>query len=130
MLFKEKYFERFKHGIEKSLIAFSKNSAISIIVLRDMIENHFYQIDIGKFVNKIQQNLPSEDILIALEYDISAKTRGFVESHKCHLLSAYFYKFYFSRIPILFRCNRLIHKGRRIVPSLKEVNDIISLCAN
>ena len=128
MLFKEKYFVKFKHGITSSIDRFSLNSATSILVIWDAVRSHFYDMDMGNLVNLIEKQLPAADLLATLPFQTSPDTQSCFGNTCFRLLAANFYQYFLTRLPVLFRCNRLIHKGRKRIPSKKERNDIIHLC--
>ena len=128
MLFKEKYFDKFRHGIAKSIDTFSSNSAMSIFVIWEAVRDHFYDVDVGNLVSLIEKKLPAGNLLATLPFDVSAGARTHFENRRFRLLSANFYQYFFSRLPVLFRCNRVIHKGTKKTPSMKEQNDTICRC--
>lgn len=128
MLFKAKYFDRFKSGTVSTLDTFSQNSALSILAIRDCVRSHFYDIDLGELVELLRRGLPSEELLRVIPFDISREMLPSHDDKRFRLLCAHFYRYFFERLPVLFRWNRLIHRGRKRRLGREEVDAIVRSC--
>jgi hypothetical protein len=130
MLFKEKYFSRIKSGMAQELDAFSLNSATSLLVIWDAVRHHFHDVDLGELVNLLQKNLASRDLLAAMPFEISPDVQVSFRENRFRLLTAKFYQYYLSRLPVFFRYNRFIRRGRKGIPSRREMHNIVHACVS
>ncbi len=128
MLFKAKYFDHFKSGTASDLNTFSQNSALSVLAIWDCVRSHFYDIDLGGLVESLRRGLPSAESLRATPLAISQDVLSSLSDKRFRLLSAHFYHYFFVRLPVLFRWNRLIHRGRKMHLDRKEMDAIIRSC--
>lgn len=124
MLFKAKYYDRFKDGFVKSLCTISHNSALSILIIREAANHHFYDIDMGCLVDVIQKHLYSSDLTEKLPLN-SFESDELSNSKSFELLKSRFYNYYFTRTPLLIRCTRLKHKGQIRKPSPNEIKGAV-----
>jgi hypothetical protein len=128
MLFKTEYFPRFSDGIAKSLSTFSSNAALSIVVIWDAVRFHLYDVDLGRLINVLERELPSDDPLGRLPFEMSESAHMSLAESNYRILSARFYHYYLSRLPILFRYYHIIKRHRKRSPSTVEIKNIVRQC--
>lgn len=128
MLFKTEYFHRFSNSMAQSLDTFSLNAALSIVVIWDAVRFHFYDIDLGQLVSVLEKELPSDNFLNKLPFEISESAQMSLADSNYRLLSAHFYHYYLSRLPILFRYNHIIKGHRKRTPNTTEMENVIRQC--
>ena len=61
MLFKLSYVDKFTTGIAEAILVYSRNGAISILLIGEVARSMFYKNDLGRVVNDVKSNLHRED---------------------------------------------------------------------
>ena len=128
MLFKDDYFTRFRDGTAQSLQTFSTNAALSIVVIWDAIRFQFYKVDLGQLVHTLEKELPSSNLPAEIPFQLSESVQTSLSDERQRLLSAHFYHYYLSRLPILFRYNRIIRGRKKRTPSRTEIRSVVRHC--
>ena len=127
MLFKKHYFEKVCKDMSKRIINISMNSTIAIFIIWDVVTNYFYDLDIGKVVNSIEKYLLEHDFLSSLNLHLSKDFNTRIRKDN-QRLEISFFKYYFSRLPVLLKRTHVTHHGRKLRPTNKEVKVISNAC--
>jgi hypothetical protein len=128
MLFKRRYLDRFASGISEAILIYSKNSATSILLISEVVRTKFYEDAIGDVVNAIQSNLHREDFLKVMGVKLPQGFTKRLRQPKFQILICRFFDYYWSRLPVLLKRNRVIHHGKRLRPAEKEIEAVSRAC--
>jgi hypothetical protein len=125
MLLKDKYLEKFSAGIANAMVVYARNSATGVLAIWEVVKVRFYDQDIGRVVKAVEHNLHNEDLLSSLQLQPSERFFNLFEEQKFAILISKFFDYYWSRLPILLKCSRVIHHGKKQRPTAKEI-EIVS----
>ena len=128
MLFKDKYLEKFSAGMANAMVLYARNAATGVLAIWEVIKLRFYDQDIGRVVNAIERNLHSEDLLSSIQLQPSERFLNFFKEQKNEILISKFFDYYWSRLPVLLKCSRVIHKGKKQRPAAKEIEIMTKAC--
>jgi hypothetical protein len=128
MLFKAEYIERFSAGLADAMVLYSHNAATGVLVIWEVVRTDFYDQDVGSVVNAIQHNLHNEDLLNSIKFQQSGRIINLQKELEFEFLNSKFFEYYWSRLPVLLKCNRVIHKGKRLKPADKEIEIVSKAC--
>jgi hypothetical protein len=83
---------------------------LSLLIIKEAVCTHFYDVDMGLLIDSIHKNLYSSELLLSLPYKVSIDLDQLVISKSFQLLKSKFYNYYFTRTPVLVNMTRLVHK--------------------
>jgi hypothetical protein len=128
MLFKNKYLEKFSIGMADEMVIHARNAATGVLAIWEVARASFYDQNIGGVVDAIKQNLHKEDLLSAIQLQPSERFLNLLKEQEYEILISKFFDFYWSRLPILFKCNRAVHHGKKRRPTEQEIGKISKIC--
>jgi hypothetical protein len=128
LLFKPSYLNKFAIGIAEAILIYSRNSATSILLIGEVIRTKFYEYDIGSIVNAIQSNLHRKDFLEAISVKPSQELTQCLNEQNFEIFECKFFDYYWSRLPVLLKCNHVIHHGKRLRPREEEIEVVSRAC--
>lgn len=119
--FKDKYLEKFSAGISDEIVVYARNAATGVLAIWEVVRTSFYERDLGGFVETIQNGLNNDDLLSYMKLPSSERFLNLFKEQRYEILISKFFEYYWSRLPILFKCNRVIHHGRKRRLTKKEI---------
>jgi len=128
MLFKNKYLEKFSTGIADAMIIYARNGATGVLAIWEVVRVRFYDQDIGSVVKAIEHNLHKEDLLSAIQLQPSERFLNLLKEQEYEILLSRFFDYYWSRLPVLLKCSRVIHQGKKQRPTDKEIEIVSKAC--
>ncbi len=128
LLFKPSYIKQFASGIAEAVLIYSRNAATSILLIGEVIRTKFYQNDLGSVVNAIQSNLHRKDFLEAICVELPQEFTQRLNEPNFEIFACRFFDYYWSRLPVLLKCNRVIHHGKRLRPREEEIEVVTRAC--
>lgn len=128
MLFKDNEFAKFSDRLGELIVNYSRNSATAILLIWGVAKSKFYLVNTGKLIALVGSHLHCEDLLRVLNSQDLAELAGCRNDDRYTILGAKFFNYYWSRLPVLVRNNRVIHRGRVCRLSKKELDDISRCC--
>jgi hypothetical protein len=129
-LFKPSYLDKFAAGLAEAMLIYSRNAATSILLIGEVVRSNFYKSDIGSVVNAIQSNLHDKEFLEAIVATLPQEFNQQLRGHNYETLKCRFFDYYWSRLPVLLKCNCVIHHGKRLRPSQEEIEVVVRACFN
>jgi len=128
MLFKNKYLEKFSTCIADAMVIYARNAATGVLAIWEVVRVRFYTQDIGSVVKAIEQNLHKEDLLSAIQLQPSERFLNLLKEQEYKILISRFFDYYWSRLPVLLKCSRVIHHGKKQRPTDKEIEIVSKSC--
>jgi hypothetical protein len=128
MLFKPSYLNRFAAGMADSMIIYSRNGAASVLVIAEVVRANFYRDNLNSLVSAIQENLHKADFPKSIGVNLAEEFSVQLRQPRFSILSSRFFDYYWSRIPVLLKCNRVIHHGKHLKPTNPEIEVVARAC--
>lgn len=129
MLFKPQYLTRFIDGFAPAVLEHARNMAKGTLLIHGVIASRFYDRSITDCINRIQQHLEDPDFHQAVEpFHSDLYLRNSSATEQLDRFVARCFDYYFSRLPILLRVNRIIRHGSRRRLSEPEIEQIERGC--
>jgi len=128
MVFKKAYLEKFAAGLADALLTYSRNGAASVLIIAEVVRTKFYRDDLGALVNTLQAELHEPKFLESIGVSLADE---FVAQHRqprFSVLSSHFFDYNWSRIPVLLKCNRVMHHGKYLRPTDPEIEIVERSC--
>ncbi len=128
MLFKDKYLEKFSAGIANAMVIYARNAATGVLVIWEVVKVRFYDQDIVSVVKAIEHNLHNEDLLSSIQFQPSERFFNLFKEKEYEILISKFFDYYWSRLPVLLKCSRVIHHWKKQIPTAKEIEIVSKAC--
>ena len=128
MLFKPSYLDKFATGRAEDTLIYSRNAATSIFLITEVVRTKFYENDLGGVVNAIQSSLHKNDFLEAIAVKLPQEFTQRLREPTFEIFTCRWFDYYWSRLPVLLKCNRPIHHGKRLRPSDEEIEVVAKAC--
>ena len=128
MLFKPSYLDRFATGMADSMLIYSRNGATSVLVIAEVLRANFYRDNLGSLVSAMQENLHKADFAESIGINLAEEFSVQLTQSRFSILSSRFFDYYWSRIPVLLKCNRVIHHGKHLKPTDPEIEAVARAC--
>ncbi len=110
------------------MLTYSRNGAACVLVVAEVVRTKFYRDDLGGLVNAMQANLHKTDFLKSIGVNLADEFSAQVRQPRFSVLSSRFFDYYWSRIPVLLKCNRVIHHGKHLQPTDPEIEVVARAC--
>ena len=128
MLFKPSYLDKFATGIAEAILIYSRNAATTILLIGEVVRTKFYENDLSGVVNAIQSNLHRKDFLEAISVKLPQEFTQRLRESNFEIFTCRWFDYYWSRLPVLLKCNRVIHHGKRLRPREEEIEVVARAC--
>jgi hypothetical protein len=120
-LFKEKYYDNYINEFANSVITYSINASLIVILLWENIKTGFYDRDLKGLVDKFELAMGKRDFKGILSPEEVRIYNDLLVDNRFAFLVIEFYKYYSYRIPLLREIKS--KPGNKCI-SINEINDI------
>jgi hypothetical protein len=94
------------------MITHSRNSAMTILLILNVVRTKFYQVDLEQLVNRAQEHLHDIHFIDRVVVPLVGESSTQSLQPAFDQLACRFFDYYWSRLPVLVAGNRVQHKGR------------------